>query len=86
MLERSFVDGVDASSTLMVERWRIRDDGCCRGLPQQRYEFDVEFRFNGPEVKQDGVLAYPTDHGWIQPSQRPQQGLRRERCMPKKYG
>jgi hypothetical protein len=70
----------------MVERRCILGDRCGRGLPQQFYEFDVEFRFNGPKVEQDSVLAYPADHGWIQPSQCPQQGLRLQRCVAKRYG
>ena len=53
---------------------------------RSRYEFDVEFRFNGPKVQQDSVLGYATDHGWIQPSQRLQQGLRLQRCVAKRYG
>jgi hypothetical protein len=53
---------------------------------QQGYEFDVEFRFNRPKVEQDRVLGYATDHRRIKPSQRPQQGLRLERSVAKRYG
>jgi hypothetical protein len=70
----------------MVARGRIRGDGCRRDLAQQRYEFDVEFRFNGPKVQQDGVFTDATDHWRIQPSQRPQQGLRLECSVTKRYG
>src|SRR5271170_1936133 len=74
------------ASPSLMERRSNRGDGCGRGLPQQFYEFDVELRFNGPKVQQDSILAYPADHGWIQPSERPQQGLSLQRCVAKRYG
>src|ERR1700722_20191661 len=80
MLERAFVDG-DASPLLMVG-----GDGCRRGLPQQCYEFGVEFRFNSPKVQQDNVFAHAANHRWIQPSQRLQQRMRRQGWVAKRYG
>jgi hypothetical protein len=85
ILERSFVDG-DASPSLVVGRGHMRGDGCGRGLAQQWYKFDVECRLDGPKVQQDGVFAYAADHGRIQPSQHPQQGLRLESCVVQRYG
>ena len=70
----------------MVERGRIRGYGCRRDLAQQRYKFDVEFRFNCPKVQQDCVFTDATDHWRIQPPECPQQSLRLECCVTKRYG